>query len=135
MAVIAAAILFILYVYAAEGSEHSNQIRGAIVCAALTWELWMSGGTFTNKSSALMPRWARVTVLIGYLVLVATCTFFFVTTTVTYSEQVWLGFDTEPLVAAGIVGPRRSLSHATPFGPPSPSGGRICTHVTAGLSC
>ena len=103
VAVIAAAILFILYVYAAEGSEHSNQIRGAIVCAALTWELWMSGGTFTNKSSALMPRWARVTVLIGYLVLVATCTFFFVTTTVTYSEQVWLGFETEPLVAAGIV--------------------------------
>ncbi len=53
--------------------EDAELLRAIVVATALTWDLLMSGGTFTNRDSASFPRTARVLLFGGYVVMVAAC--------------------------------------------------------------
>ena len=100
-ALVIATVFFELYVWAAKGSGHSNAIRGAIICVALSWEFWMSGVMNADRESARFPRPARITLYLGYLLTLATIVFFFVRLPrVNGADQA--PFESEVLVAAGI---------------------------------
>lgn len=96
------AAIFYLYVVAVGGGEHSTAIRGIIIVLVLSWELATAGGTLNPTSEHhAFPRASRVLIFAGYLVLVATCVFSFSGGTI--DGRVMSGFDTETLVANGIL--------------------------------
>lgn len=94
---------FALYVVAGEGAHENHGIRGAVVCLALTWELWTSGAAMTNRDIAAFPRRARILFFIGYLLVVATCVFFFVERDFAYLNTTVGAWDSEGWIAFGIV--------------------------------
>lgn len=97
------AAAFALYVTVGEGAHHYHEVRGAVICLALTWELWTSGASMTNQDSAAFPRRARVLFFIGYLIIVATCVFFFVEREFDFVKTTVQAWDSEGWVAFGIV--------------------------------
>jgi hypothetical protein len=100
---ILAGILY-LYVFAAAHSEHSQAVRGLVVCLALTWELATAGATVNPHGSGhTFPHTSRIFIFVGYLILVATCVFFFGAAYVPFVGAHVTALDTEAYVSAGLV--------------------------------
>jgi hypothetical protein len=104
-ALVAIAAVLGLYVGAAGRAEGSQVIRGVVICLALTWELATAGGQLNASaaSSPVFPRSSRLLIFMAYLMLVATCVLFF-----SGEPSIWLGrkmdsWDTEGIVARGLV--------------------------------
>jgi hypothetical protein len=99
------ALLFLLYSVAASRSEASQVIRGLVICVALTWEL-ATAGVLINPDPArrhVFPRSSRMFCFVAYLIAVADCVFLFGPFQQTLYGSGFRGFDTETVVAGGIV--------------------------------
>lgn len=95
--------LFLLYIFAIEGSDESQIIRGVIICFALLWELAMSGERLNlSADHHLFPRSSRVFTLVGYLLLVSTIVFVMTGLTDDRGKEA-TGWNSELFVANGIV--------------------------------
>ena len=97
-------VAFYLYVFAASHAEHSQAIRGVVVCLALTWELLTAGGTVNGEGEHhTFPRSSRILIFAGYLMLVATTVFMFGKLEMIASGYTVGAYETEVVVASGMV--------------------------------
>jgi hypothetical protein len=99
---IALAAIVLAYAFVIKGGHHSQTIRGFIIMAALSWEMW-TAGTFLNPKSEhhVFRRASRVLIFAGYLILVASCVFTFSEMKMTTGATLG-AFDTEMLVVGGL---------------------------------
>jgi hypothetical protein len=93
---------FLLYVWASAGSAYSEGVKGAVICLALTWDLWTSGGTMTNHSGPVFSRASRILIFGGYLLLIASATIMFSEMDLAFNAMRMQAWDADGLAIAGL---------------------------------
>ena len=91
-------------------------LQAIVIVLALGWEIFQSGGLITNRSSAKWPRASRVSMFMGYVLLVAVAVLYFSSQhLVDTGEHVAPAFESELWPAYGLAFLGAPLIIATAF--------------------
>ena len=91
-------------------------LQAVVIVLALGWEIFQSGGMITNRSSELWPRASRVSMFMGYVLLVAVAVLYFSSQHyVDTGEHVAPAFESELWPAYGLAFLGAPLIIATAF--------------------